>query len=354
MTDFLQPALAAVEAKYASADHSRYPLDHAVAKAKVRGMLRAYDTHWESEWDRYEIVGVERQLLAPIKSLATGKDTGYQAGGKIDVSIKSRKNGKHGILDHKFLASQFDQDDLSHLLIDGQPKQYAYLEWFHGNRIEFAVWDCIAKPGLKPSKERSKVIKAAKPERIHKRTGETLPAVAEERETTPAETLEEYEQRVYENMLENPSNKFRRMPIPITKEVIANHLIQLYAWTNELHIEGQGTTHLHDENGCYQYGRWCHRLSICSGQDSEDSGNWTVGNLIHPELALAAGVDPAKVITNSRLKTYRRCRLLHDADYNRGVRKKNHKTEESLFVGDLAHVGLEHYFLAIKERQEGR
>lgn len=358
----LDAALEAVE-KYFSASKRE---DKLVIRARVRAMLRAYDQVWGGASDNYEVLGVEKNWLAPLKSLLTQKDSGYFAGGKLDVILKEKVNRKRLlIMDHKFLAYEFDQDDIEHLLVAGQQNQYAYLGWANGAAFEGAIWDIIVKSLHVPRKESSRIVTAAKPERTLSRAwtdpatgikhlkGTVMPAVVEVRETTPAETMDEFEERVYKLYCENWEKRYARPSVPVIKQNIADHIQELYHWTKELDVDSRSDVHLRNTEHCKMFNRPCEYLGICSGKsDKNDESVWIQRGTVHAELELPANVSPFKVITNSRMAMYKGCRLKHHYRYNLGLAKANEEEiDETLYVGTAGHIGLEFYWRAVAANQ---
>lgn len=342
MPDPLVEALAEIDGHLAGNHYANAP----VLRARVRAMLRAYSATWQDTDWKYAVLGAERLLLAPFTY--DGVDTGYVLGGKLDVLLRETHGRKRDILlDHKFLSQGFDENDIEHLMISGQPNQYAMLGLAHGIRFHTAMWDIIVKPTHRPGKGGSKVVKAAKPERTHKGTGKVLPAEPEVREDRPAETMEEFEERVFGVMTENAPRFFCRPEVPIMQANVAESMEQIHLWLKDLHAAQKQYKLKRNPDACMMYNHPCTYLGLCSGRSREDDGTWKKKENIHAELDLPEGVNPFKVITNSRLATFRACPLKHHRKYVLGIDKMSEEEVESLNVGQLGHVGLEHYWKAI-------
>lgn len=293
-----------------------------VIRHRTRAMLRAYATVWSGDSDKYEVIGVETLRLAPLKNLENGKDSGYLAGGKIDLVVKEKSDRRRIlIIDHKNLSHSLDQDRIEHLLIDGQPLQYGYLEYANGVKVDAFMYDVLCKTAHEP-------YKAGKTRKV-------------------AETLEEFEERLLSVYLEDHKKYFARPSVPMLKQGIAENIHELYLWTKELDIDCRGKIHLRNPGACFEFQRPCKYLGLCSGRSFEDDGSWIKHPPSHKELELPASVDPSKVITNSRMKLFRTCRLKHYRQYVQGLEKVNEKPEEALFLGTASHLGLEQYWKAI-------
>lgn len=294
-----------------------------VLRARCRGMLRAYvDVHGSSDAADYSVLAVEELVSGPILNPATLRDTGFTAAGKIDVRAIRRKGNKRVIIDHKILASEMTDHHHEHLLVDTQPLQYALLQHLNGDRIDGAVWDVVAKSGHRPK---------------------------------VSESLQDFEDRILETYLEKPDGFFARKDVPIMEFHLANYATELHSWTQMVNSAKISDTHLKTPESCFTYRTPCKFLNICSGTRQLDR-ELAKGELIqidnpHQELNLPPDVDPQKVITNSRLKTFRACMYKHHLSYNEGIRKAG-ILEEPLFVGSAMHSALEHYWLHLKQCEQ--
>lgn len=299
--------------------------DAMIVRHRVRAMLRAHAAIWSDDADKYEVLAVENLRLAPLKSLVTGRDSGYIAAGKIDLVVREKTGRKQVIIvDNKNLSDSLDDSRIEHLLIDGQGLQYGYLEFANGVKADQFMYNVLVKTTHRPYKATAK---------------------------KPAETLEEFEERLLANYLEEPGKFFARPIVPLLKENIANHLHETYLWAKELDIDCNSDTHLRNPGACFEWQRPCKYLGICSGRSHETDGTWKKKDQTHVEIELPAGVDPLKILTNSRLKLFRTCRLKHYRQYVQGLDRIKEDHNEALAIGTLSHVGLEHYWKAIASLQ---
>lgn len=350
----LEAGLAAMDSLYfATHDLPNKP----TIRARIRGMLRAYDKVWAEDNKKYIVRGAERLLMGPLKNLENMKDSGYIQSGKLDLILEERAGRRRLVIsDHKWLSSGFDDDDIEHLLVSGQQNTYAYLGFVNGIKFEAAMWDILVKSQHVPKKE--SILKGS-PSRIAGRKstvngveykkGDVIPAVPDT--VTPGETIGEFEERVYQIYCENPAKYFARPEVPVIKDNIASHMHEAYMWTKELDIDSKSDTHLRNPDACMTYNRACSYMGLCSRRSHEEDGSWTTKEKVHEELDLPAGVDPHRVVTNSRLGCFRLCRLKHHRRYNLGLIKIKPAAEESLFVGSAGHVGLEWYWKMIMTNQ---
>lgn len=283
-------------------------------RARLRGIIRAYGERWNKDSELYNVLAVEELMMAPIKSLDTGKDSGFIAGGKIDAVIQENVGGKSlMVLDHKFLSTAFTPEKAEHLTIDGQPSQYAYLCWSEGIKVSHVMWDSIVKSLHRKGKD---------------------------------ESWGHLEDRVFDIYCED-KDRFSRYKVPIVKDNVVEYLVELYHWAKELGAESKGAVHLKSRSHCFEYNRPCQYLGLCTGYGDVNDGTWRRVGSEHKELTLPEGVNPFQIITNSRLKTYQTCRQLHHYRCNEGLEKIKAENEEALYVGSAGHQGLEAYWTEI-------
>ena len=308
------------ELKQYFVEHDRYPGGEWIY-ARCRGIIRAYAKHYEAgDKQAFLVKTVEELVTGPIINWQNKKNSGYLGAGKIDVTLWQKEKRRLSIMDHKILASEFDDHHHEHLLVDTQPLQYAYLKHLNGTKIDSAIWDVIAKTGHRPCKN---------------------------------ETAEQFSERIFQLYSAEPNAFFNRREIPLMDYHMAQYANDLHTWTKMLDSAIQTGQHLKIPESCFQYRRPCEYLPICSGTLDIDRGLQS-GRLVkiderHPELELPEGTDPHKVITNSRLKKFRSCMYRHHLHYNEGLRRAGQVTEEPLFVGSAMHKALEGYWLYLKE-----
>jgi hypothetical protein len=288
--------------------------DAMLHRARLRAILKAYGERWSNDVGNYEVLAVEKLMTAPIKSLDNGKDSGFIAGGKIDVIVKERVgNNNLIVLDHKFLSTAFTPEKAQHLTIDGQPSQYAYLCWCEGIKITHVIWDYIVKS-------------------LHRKNRN--------------ETWEAFEDRVFKIYMEDP-DRFGRYKVPVVKDNVAEYLNELYHWAKEIGLEAKGDIHLKSRGHCWEYNQACTYINLCTGYGDENDGTWVKSGTEHSELPLDKSVDPFKIITNSRVKSYQTCRQKHHYLYNMGLKKIKKDYSEPLEVGTAGHEALQKYWETI-------
>jgi hypothetical protein len=288
-------------------------------RARLRGIIKAYGIKWEADSANYEVIEVEKLLMAPIKSLDTGKDSGFTASGKIDVILREKRGGKSMlIMDHKSASSAHSPEKDEHLMISSQPSQYAYLCWANGLKPTHLLWDRVLKS-------------------LH-RKGKN-------------ETYDELEYRIQDIYMGDPS-KFTRSKIPIIKDQVARHVSDLYDYAKEIDLESKGNNHLRSTGNCFSFNTPCMYLSCCTGfSDPDDTSVWKRTGPRHQELELSSDIDQFKILTNSRLNCYQGCRQNHAYRYNEGLVKINQENNENLFIGSAFHSAMQAYWEVLRDEK---
>lgn len=320
--------------------------------AKCRGLLAGYDARWKDA--AYVAISAEEVVQSDLWNPETQrKSRTFRIAGKIDV--KAREGNRYIIFDHKTTGEDIS-DPLSsywrQLIIESQPSHYMMLEHLNGRKVDGAVWDVVKKPGISPKKlSKAEVLSITI---MKEYCGRAVPedVVAELQHTEARETLDMYEARLARDCTrERPQWYFQRKPVPR----LDGEILQ---WAEELWIHGQEILHArntqrHPRNSsaCMAYGRPCQYLGICSGYDSADSDKWHRKAQVHSELPLLEG-DGRDVLTNSRIKVFQLCRRKHELQYEVGLERQDEEEAESLYFGNLWHLGQEAWWNHHKEQSD--
>ena len=313
MNKATQAALDSMDKWFKSNPDPQQPLH----RARLRGIVKAYGERWSKDAGNYEVIEVEKLLMAPIKSLdKSGKNSIFTASGKIDVIVQEKVGGKNLlIMDHKTASSVHSPEKDEHLMISSQPSQYAYLCWANGLKPTHLLWDRVLKS-------------------LHRKG--------------KSESYDELEQRVFEIYMGDAS-KFTRSKIPIIKDQIARHVADLYDWAQEIFFESKLQDHLRSTGNCFSFNTPCEYLGVCTGfSDPEDENIWKKTGPSHAELDLPKNINPFNILTNSRLSMYQSCRQKHEYRYNQGLTKIGAENNENLHIGSAFHSGMEAYWISIK------
>lgn len=337
MSARLEMALS-VLAEHLSANPWREPEAAAVIAAKVRGLLRGYDARWsDAEWS---LEGEpEQTVVLPIVNPETGKPSRtFRQAGKFDGVVTGY--GRRALFEAKTTSDDIADPNSTYwrrLAIDSQVSTYFLLKWQEGSRFDAALYDVTRKPAIRPKR----LTKADLSEISSRGTYCGFEVDHAEYEAVLRgqgdETPHLYELRLWRETLDEPERYYQRRMIPRLDADVAEYATELWAIADEIRLARLTGRHFRNSAACMEFGRACEYLGICSGYDQPDSGNWTRAENVHAELEIADGRD---VLTNSRIKTFQRCRRLHHYRYEVGLRRIQEDEAEALYFGTAWHVAL--------------
>lgn len=345
----MTPLLAAIAAVDAEPEYT-------LRQATVRAMLVGYDHRYAHLWNQYRIHNVEEFISSPLFNPATGhKSRTFVNGGIIDVDLADGQS--HGIMDHKTTSDDIESADSPYwqqLIVESQLDHYLLLKHINGEKADWAVWDVMRKPGIRPralTKAEQKTLEADSTYFGARFPSDIIrPALADGRES-----LELYEARlIAECTGENAARYFQRRRITRLQGHLLTYAEEL--WDNGLEFRESRASERRGRNSgaCMSYGRACMYLGVCSGQDTIDSGNWKPKAYVHGELPLYDdGQGGRSILTNSRIRTFQLCRRKEYLAYGLGIERNDPEEVEVLAFGNLWHKALATYFTAIKEIQNG-
>jgi hypothetical protein len=148
--------------------------------------------------------------------------------GKIDLQIRSKKDGRYGIMEHK-TAAQINVGYVSKIAMDRQTLRYAWAaQEVSGNRMDFVVYNVIKKPGIRQKRD---------------------------------ESFSQYVRRV-EAMYQDDPNAFYREVIPLSQDLIAKvpdddrHIVAEIDRARKIGFY-QNPAH------CYAYNSVCPYMRLC-------------------------------------------------------------------------------------------
>jgi len=320
--------------------------------AKCIGLMCGYDARWSAS--EYKIDSVEKTVTANLWNPATNyKSRSFSIAGKIDVTARYRDH--RVIFDHKTTSEEIADPGAPfwrQLVIEGQPSMYMLLEWLNQRKVDDAVWDVVRKPSITP-----RALYKAELTRLQSDGTyfEYTPSEASRMDvlTTARENNEFYSARLaYDCAKERPERYFQRRSVPRLDSEIHEFATELWEQSQEILHARIKNRHSRNSGACMAFHRPCMYLGICSGYDTPDSDNWKRKLQVHSELPILTG-DGKNVLTVSRLKEFQLCRRRHFYRYEMGIERQRADDGEALYFGTLWHIGLEAYFLALKETQNG-
>lgn len=332
-------ALAAVDAEVGNKE------EFALVGAKIRGLLIGYDARWGSQ--TYEIHGVENTLTSPLYNPETGKPSrSYLLAGKLDVTMTDDMM-RRVLMDHKTCSEDIEDPNAAYwrqLMIEAQPTTYMLLSHLNGERIDYAIWDVVRKPGIAP-KQLTKADNAS----ISKHgTYFDFPAQPCEKETLAMYTA----RLAHDCTVERPTRYFQRRQVARLDQQLFDQAAEIWEHSQTLLEERRRDRHVRNSDVCMNYGRPCTFLGICSGYDEPTSEKWRKKKLKHAELPPEVQADSdLQLITVSRLKSFT-CRARHFFEYELGIERVDAEERETLWFGTAWHAGLEAWFKTKRKEQQ--
>lgn len=234
--------------------------------AAMVGACHGYKTVYRSDFDKYEVLAVEKEFEVPF--------AGVKWKGKLDLAVRNKKDKTMGYWEHKFLQN-FALDDYITLPLNLQALLYIvgfkslfdkYPDWYQWNVIRKSQ---LRRTGMKPRK------------------GEL---------TANPEQWTQFETRVQAQYVEEPERMFMRPPPKMVEakplEVLEHDLsIHIESWKR---IHDTGTIPPCRWPSCVgMYGSACKFAAACTAQmqghkdgwnASECAGLYRPKKVLHPEL----------------------------------------------------------------------
>lgn len=340
----LDNALEAIDASCEQCDESQL-----LVAAKCRGLMRGYDARWRDAG--YQSLAVEQTTVADLYNPdSQRKSRSFAVAGKLDVIAEL--NGRRILIDHKTTSEDITDPNASYwrqLVVEGQVNHYMLLDWLHGQKFDYAVWDVTRKPGIRPKKlskaERASIVATGE------YFGQKVTAVSRMRlQTEESEDLGLYELRLAADCTDRSDWYFQRRPVPRLDSEILEYARELWEHSQEILHVRQTNRHPRNSGACLLYGSPCEYLGICSGHDTPESDKWKRVENVHEELE---GVE-GELLTNSRIRCFQTCRRRHFYRYEIGLRRQDEDEREALYFGRLWHFGQQAWWESfLKEPQNG-
>lgn len=316
----------------------------ALIAAKCRGLMLGYDARWSHV--RFEVISVEEVIITPLVNPDSDRTSRtFTLAAKKDATV--RYENQTVLIDHKSTSDDIQDPNSPYwrqLMIEAQPSHYMLMDHLLGNKVDYAIWDVMRKPGIKP-----KDISKADHEKAaitgeycgYQLTHETLAYL---RAGNKHENDEMYTARLADDCTnQRPGWYFQRRAVPRLDNQLEEHAREVWQLGQELINARAAKRWPRNSGACMNYGRPCMYLGICSGQDSIDSGRWQQKELVHVELPELPG-DGRDVLTFSRLKVLQTCRRKHQLQYELGIERVDEEEAEALYFGTLWHSALEAWF----------
>jgi len=233
----------------------------AYAVRKALEMFRGYCYIYEEfDHDRYRTLAVEAEYRAPLINPKTGKASRtWLLAGKIDAIVQD-DSGRGIIVEHKTTSKPItpESDYWRKLTIDGQISGYLVGAAALGYDTTYCLYDVLAKPQLKP-------YKATPPDEIKYKKDGTPYANTRMADETP----EEYGQRIYEAIKENPDRYYARRDVVRMEDEITAYMADMWAIGLMIRACQLDKTWPHNGNACTEFGG-CEYFDVCAKMASID------------------------------------------------------------------------------------
>jgi PD-(D/E)XK nuclease superfamily protein len=306
--------------------------------ARATEILRGYTARWGD--DICNILAVEFEFDAPLVNPETGAASPvWRLGGKIDAMVE--RAGKQYVVEHK--TSSEDLEDgatyWKRLTLDSQMSTYLVGARTAGFDPVGIIYDVIGKPKLRP--------KLATPSEARKYTAKGQ-LYANQREAD--ESLDEFTQRLREEIKSDPERYFVRGPVVRLEQEERDAARDVWQTAANIRVGRNASSHPRNPDACFAWNTACTYWDVCSGTTTlADPLRFRRVENVHEELS---GKVSLPVLTNSQMSSFRRCQHLHHLRYAEGYRAV--QESEARRFGTLIHKGLEGWWLAAKEGAEPR
>jgi hypothetical protein len=245
-----------IDALSAITDHAA-PESDPFEIVRVEELTRGYDARWSD--DEYEVLGVELEFRAPLRNPDTGAASrSFVRAGKLDVLV--RKGLRTYVMDHKFSGEDITAGSTfwKRLRMGGQASGYLRGAEALGYPADGFIYDVIAKVKLRPYQ-----------------VGKTR---------KEAETVDEYRERVREDIAANPDKYYQRGEVVRLEAELLEHDRELWALSQTILANRREGIAPRNTDACTRYSSTCPYFAICSGEANENDSQFTRLEFKHPEL----------------------------------------------------------------------
>jgi hypothetical protein len=264
--------------------------------AKIRVLLRGYDARWASETPFSDVVAVEREFRAPLVNPDTGAPSRtYELGGKVDVLLRRR------FAEHKTTSLDIGLGSMywRALTLDSQVSTYYAGARSLGHEVDGCIYDVVRKPALRPSQvpvldaDGVKMVHDSNGERVRTKDGKKWRETGSTADgyvlQTRPETVEEFEERLTEEVAAHPDKYFQRGEV--VRLEAEEREAQLDAWqlTRAMREDELAGRHPRNADACLRYGSVCSFFDACTGVATlDDPARFERVANVHPELTAEA------------------------------------------------------------------
>lgn len=249
--------------------------------AVVRCLLAAYSWYWDravvaSNLRPVEYVATELPFSIPLRSPSGKLSRTWKLAGKIDKIVRLA-DGRLALMEHKTTTDSVapDSDYWPPLKLDAQISLYFKAAKSLGYDIETVLYDVASKPSLRPRD-------ATPPEKRKYKADGTLYA----NQRAEDESIDEYAQRVWDDITSHPETYYARMEIPRASADLADFDDDLWALSQLMHTSRKNNWHPRNPSACRKWGRLCEHAGHCATflKDGNVPSGFEIVQDIHPEL----------------------------------------------------------------------
>lgn len=264
--------------------------------AKAWALMRAYDVRYREDKQRYEVIAVEAEFRAPLRNPITGAESRtWELAGKIDVIVRDRVTGDVFIIEHKTSS-----EDISpgagywvRLRMDGQISCYFVGAGALGYQATGCLYDVIGKPEQRPSQiplvdtDGVKIVVNAAGERVRTKDGKKWRESGDSAQgfvqQTRQETPEEYGERIFAAIGEDPDRYFARATIVRLEQELHDWQLDTWQLAGQMRDARRLGIATRNPDACVRFGSSCGYLPLCSGESNPESFQRV--EWVHPELS---------------------------------------------------------------------
>lgn len=264
--------------------------------AKVAVLLRGYDARWSDARGSYDVAGVEREFRAPLVNPESGAASRtFELGGKIDVLFR------RSFMEHKTTSQEIGVGSTywRKLTLDPQISTYYAGAKALGHEVESCVYDVVRKPSLRPShvplkdSDGLKIVLDSSGNRVRTKDGKKWRESADSAQgyvlQTRAETVEEYDTRLTEEIASSPEKYYQRGEIVRLEADEREAALDAWQMARSIREAELASGWPRNPDACERYGRVCGFFDVCCGTASlDDAHRFKRIENVHQELSADA------------------------------------------------------------------
>lgn len=313
--------------------------------AKCRALSMGYHARWSGV--AFTVLSVEDYITSGLYNPETERSSRtFTLAAKKDATVIYAN--QRVLIDHKTTSDDIEDPNSPYwrqLAIEAQPGHYMLMDWLRGEKVDYAIWDVIRKPGIAP-----KEISAADHKMVQMTGSYCGYRLSEESMSAmhagKRETLGMYTARLADDCIkQRPQRYFQRRAVPRLDAQLSEHAGEVWDLAKSIMHDRERGRWPRNSQSCMAWGTACRWLGVCSGYTDINSPGWVKKTRIHNELPLLEG-DGRNVLTFSSLKSYQSCRKKFYHEYELGLERIDEEEKEAIFMGTCLHSALEKWFSA--------